>query len=441
MRIVSPEFGSLDRHQLNPRALSRLKKLGQPYVANGRPVFDWSDSNRLRVQNYVGVVQVPGLTIEILPKVGSPPEALIDPEIPVPAEWAQAQKNLLFMLTVAEYIPFKEWDLASLRTTRMPLFEALVSAFGRRLMKELRRGLDRAYVRREENLSVVRGKLLTGIHLRVNAVRPDRLYIAYDDFNADTLLNRVLKRTCQRLLPLAALAGTQQLLRECLIDLADVEETDVTKECFDRIHLSRNSERFSALLEFCRLVLLGTPPELGAGGVETFSLLFPMERLFERFIGQLIRRHAEHLGLNHNQVLLQSAGKTRWLVHTPEGQGRFRLKPDILILDHARTVQTILDTKWKRLKGDVEDTKNGIGEGDMYQLFAYADRFQSPDNVLLYPAVEGVIGKEYQVVDGRSVRKIRVETVNLNRDLAMERSAFLSDLRKVLRLNVSASAS
>src|SRR5437660_8173913 len=227
MRIVSPEFGSLDRHQLNPRALSRLKKLGQPYVANGRPVFDWSDSNRLRVQNYVGVVQVPGLTIEILPKVGSPPEALIDPEIPVPAEWAQAQKNLLFMLTVAEYIPFKEWDLASLRTTRMPLFEALVSAFGRRLMKELRRGLDRAYVRREENLSVVRGKLLTGIHLRVNAVRPDRLYIAYDDFNADTLLNRVLKRTCQRLLPLAALAGTQQLLRECLIDLADVEETDV----------------------------------------------------------------------------------------------------------------------------------------------------------------------------------------------------------------------
>jgi len=77
----------------------------------------------------------------------------------------------------------------------------------------------------------------------------------------------------------------------------------------------------------------------------------------------------------------------------------------------------------------------------MYQLFAYADRFQSPDNVLLYPAVEGVIGKEYQVVDGRSVRKIRVETVNLNRDLAMERSAFLSDLRKVLRLNVSASAS
>jgi len=35
----------------------------------------------------------------------------------------------------------------------------------------------------------------------------------------------------------------------------------------------------------------------------------------------------------------------------------------------------------------------------MYQIFAYATRFESKDNVLLYPAVEGVTPKEYDASD------------------------------------------
>jgi 5-methylcytosine-specific restriction enzyme subunit McrC len=249
------------------------------------------------------------------------------------------------------------------------------------------------------------------------------------------MLNRILKAACQRLLRIAALAGTQQLLRECLIDLADVEETPVTQDCFDRVYLDRNNQRFSPLLEFARLVLTGTAPQLRAGEVKTFALLFPMEKLFEQFIGRLIKSHAEEVGIPRDQIALQSVRHRRWLVHTAQGSGKFLLKPDVLLLDHIGSVQAIVDTKWKLL--DRDDTKNGVAEADLYQVFAYATRFDSKDNILLYPAVEGVTPKEYEISDRAKVRRIRIETVNLNHDLARNRAVIVQQLKDILRLNFS----
>jgi 5-methylcytosine-specific restriction enzyme subunit McrC len=435
MRVVSSEFGRIDCRKLNRLTLARLKELDRFYEASGGQIFDWTNPGWIKVQSYVGVIQVPGLSIEILPKIAQTTEAIVDPDNLARAQWAQAQRNLLFMLAVAGIVPYSERGFANVEIARMPLLEGFISAFARRLIQELRRGLDCAYVERNENLPVLRGKILVGTHLRLNAMHPEKLFVAYDDFNPDTLLNRILKAACQRLLGIAVLAGTQQLLRECLIDLADVEEIHVTEDCFDQIYLSRNNLRFSPLLEFSRLVLIGSSPQLRAGEVKTFALLFPMEKLFEQFIGSLIRRHAEEIGIPRNQVSLQGKGHPRWLVHTPDGPGRFALKPDILISDHLGNVQTIVDTKWKVLTRDVDDRKNGVAESDMYQVFAYATKFESKDNVLLYPAVEGVTPKEYDASDRGHARKIRVETVNLNYDLARNRSVLVQQLQSILQLS------
>jgi len=60
-----------------------------------------------------------------------------------------------------------------------------------------------------------------------------------------------------------------------------------------------------------------------------------------------------------------------------------------LLLDAFGVVETILDMKWNILSRDVEDKINGVQESDMYQVFAYATRFDSKDNVLLYRRVLG----------------------------------------------------
>jgi 5-methylcytosine-specific restriction endonuclease McrBC regulatory subunit McrC len=70
-------------------------------------------------------------------------------------------------------------------------------------------------------------------------------------------------------------------------------------------------------------------------------------------------------------------------------------------------------------------------QADLYQLYAYAHRYDSPDNVLLYPRVRGVTAKTYSLV-GEEGKRIRIEFIDLNRDLRRQKKAFGDDLRRVI---------
>jgi hypothetical protein len=132
MRIVCSEFGRIDCRRLNRLTVARLKDLDRVYEVSERRIFDWTNPDWIKVQNYVGVIQVPGLSIEILPKIAPSAETVVDPDAVARARWAQAQRNLLYMLAVAGIIPYSERGFANVEITRMPLLEGLISAFARR---------------------------------------------------------------------------------------------------------------------------------------------------------------------------------------------------------------------------------------------------------------------------------------------------------------------
>jgi len=161
-----------------------------------------------------------------------------------------------------------------------------------------------------------------------------------------------------------------------------------------------------------------------------------MEKLFESFIAEFIRRHRVELGLAEHRLHIQSAGKRKWLLESSPRKGKFRLKPDI-VLGGVNENHLIVDTKWKHLKSDREDTKNGVSQADLYQLFAYAHRYECPDSVLLYPKVQGVTAKSYRIPDVHPDKHIRVEFVDLNRDLRRQKDALIEDLRTILNRPVS----
>lgn len=429
-RLVVREFMPFARADLDSRHLEQLQRFDQACAAeSGKAIFDWTRRDTVRALNYVGVIQIPGLTVEILPKISDLEwEALAYEGSP---DHERAQRNLLYMLAVAGELPFEERLLAHQRLECLPLLEVLITVFGQAVVRELRRGVTRAYVEREENLAFVKGALLHAQNARLNSVRRDRNYVRYDDFLPDTPLNRIIRATCRRLQALPLRQRTQLALHAAALELADVSDVHVTLEMFERVHLDRNTQRFGAILEFCRMVLLRQTAAPSLGGARTFSLLFPMETVFEQFVGCLIRQNARALDLNRAQVRLQSAGTSRWLARTEQGQGRFRLRPDVLIHGPDGSVQTVLDTKWKRLKSDAEDSKNGVSQADVYQLYAYAHRFDSPDNVLLFPGVPGVSPKRYHLHED-APRRIRVEFLDLDRDLHRERADLLGELRDLL---------
>lgn len=434
IRLAIPEFGRIPRELLGSRMVRRLQAFDERQArGTGGQVFDWSHVHYVRALNYVGVVQVPGATIEILPKIDhSTSDGSVLPT--GSAERMRAQQNLLYMLSLTRKLPLRDRDLASQHLQRLPLLDALILIFVRRLLTELRRGMAHEYLRFEENLRYVKGKLLISEHVRRNILRRDRTFVAYDEFTADTWLNRILRSTCMQLLAMTPIGRLSQHLREAMLELAEVSDVVIRDHHFQRVHLDRSSERYRPLLDFCRLVLLGMAPAPQVGGAKTFSLLFPMDQLFEAFIGRFLHRYASHFQLNRGAIHLQARRRQRWLLRTSDGSGRFRLRPDIVVDRHGQIDGALIDTKWKRLLADAEDRKNGVSQADVYQLYAYANRYGSRNNVLLYPRVTGVTAKDYMLDEDQQSRRIRVEFVDLSVDLRRNQEPLRATLRRVLGL-------
>jgi 5-methylcytosine-specific restriction enzyme subunit McrC len=50
----------------------------------------------------------------------------------------------------------------------------------------------------------------------------------------------------------------------------------------------------------------------------------------------------------------------------------------------------VIDTKWKCLKGAIDDSKRGVGQADVYQMMAYAHIYECDRLMLLCPHHESV---------------------------------------------------
>jgi 5-methylcytosine-specific restriction enzyme subunit McrC len=388
-------------------------------------VFDWNHVQYVRAKNYVGVVQVPGVLIEILPKINATASA----DVPGNEHWAR--HNLLYMLAVSRSVPILERDVAAQFVHRMKLHETLIAVFAQRLLDELKRGVHHAYVYREENLSVVRGRILLSAHLKHNGGRAERILVGYDDFSADGWLNRILNATCRVLAAVTTILKTEHQLRTIMLQLADVEDVDVRIEDFAKVQLTRNAERFRPFLDFCRLVYERMSAAASYGRAHTFSLLFPMDRLFEEFIGRFLCKYPKETGLNRSRIHLQSRNRDRWLMRTGDGHPVFRLRPDILIEHDDGATRFIVDTKWK-LADSKSNLKGGAVESDVYQLYAYANRFAAPTSILLFPATGGASAKRFWLADDPMRRSVHVDFVDLGYELAKDIPRIQRDLRRVL---------
>jgi 5-methylcytosine-specific restriction enzyme subunit McrC len=430
-----PEFARISRDKLDDRVWRRLQHFDEVQChKSGRPVFDWGANRFVRALNYVGVVQVPGATVEILPKIDS---AYVDDL----EAWRKsdahhlAQRNLLYMLAFTRRVPLVERDLADLAIENLPLLDALVRLFACRLVDELKRGLDHGYIRREENLHAFKGRLLVPAHTRRNVGHRERFFVGYDEFLSDTWLNRILKACCRRLLLICSSTSVGRKLSEAIEHLSAVSDLRVEAVHFGLVTLNRNTERFRPLLDFARLVFSGRTPSPSQGAMATFSLLFSMHDLFEEFVARFARRHAGELSLTRSQIHAQASGHKKWLLSEDDKYRRFGLRPDILVATTSGTdsqYRCIVDTKWKRLGGSVEDRRKGVSQADLYQLYAYARQYDCPDNVLLFPAVPGVSPKSYNVF-GAPQYKVRVEFLDVGVDMrsASGQQTLLASLKRV----------
>jgi 5-methylcytosine-specific restriction enzyme subunit McrC len=315
----------------------------------------------LRAGQVCGMLVAGDVSLEILPKVGH--------------DSREARTALIRMLSVAHDLQIADGELAALESQRRDILDLLIALFARRLAEAVRPGLGRRYEGLRDALPFLRGRLEVKAQLTRRPVAPTRLECSYEEFHENTPLNRVLKASLRRLLPLARRAGTRRLLLDLLPRFEAVAES--LRPLNEPVVLDRMTMRFRPSLALARLLLAGDWQTTSTGAAPGVALLFAMNDLFERYVGRRLR-----MALPDRDVRLQDAR------HHLLDHGAFRMMPDIVVA--ALTGPVILDTKWKRLdvaKGDAL----GIAQADLYQLAAYGHAYAREgvaSLALVYPHIE-----------------------------------------------------
>jgi 5-methylcytosine-specific restriction enzyme subunit McrC len=318
----------------------------------------------LQVCNYVGVIRTPqGVQLEILPKTGATDDAVT------------ARRQLLAMLRCLQAFRHLRVAAAQLHAARMPLLDIFVAGFLESLAAVVRRGLRSDYVRCEDDLPYLRGRLCVAQQLRRHLTRPDRFHTAHDIFSVDRAENRLIVAALRAVRTLPLSAGNERLARELAFVFADIPASTDPATDFTRVRNDRAVVHYADALAWCRLVLSGRSPLSSSGKHTAVSLLYPMEALFEAYV-------AHHLAgcLADGHALARQ--QRRLLLARRDSSEGLEVQPDLLVHCDGN-VRLLLDTKWKVQHGAAATPS----ADDVHQLHAYGHIYLRGcgDLALVYP--------------------------------------------------------
>ena len=328
----------------------------------------------LQVKNYAGVISLPGNAfIEVLPKTGRCNENI---DI--------ARQQLLMMLRTLKSFRHIAASASQVRTSKMPLMEIFIQQFIDSVQQIVRQGLKRDYIRQQDNLPWMKGKIKVHAQLSKNCVRRDRFYVEFDDYSAERPENRILKTAIGKICRQISNPQLLTQVNSLQVHFADIAPVDDVRVAFDQVRLDRHMLHYELALAWARLILMGQSPHCMQGDANAVSLLFPMEAVFESFVTAWMRYryndnwHVEAQVVSHTLVRFN-------------GKGLFKLKPDIHLRSRGEHWDNTLicDVKWKMV--DSGKATLELSQADLYQMLAYGMNYQKGigDMLLIYPSHEG----------------------------------------------------
>ena len=141
--------------------------------------------------------------------------------------------------------------------------------------------------------------------------------------------------------------------------------------------------------------------------------MFDMNKLFEEFIAEFIKREGILEGTIYQGYDQKNQHPQKYLLQ----EKLFKMKPDICLLK-VNSIDCIIDTKYKLLN-DKDQKQYGVSQSDVYQMYAYANKYKCKRIILLYPEhLSEIKSKAYKFEEGNT---LEIATVNLQRDLHNEK--------------------
>ncbi|WEP48979.1 McrC family protein [Cronobacter dublinensis subsp. beijingensis] len=368
---------SMDLGIVSEATFSWLEQLQQKW-SGASQIVSREGKRFLRLGNYVGYLQSPnGESIEILPKT----------TFEAPTEVTPLRQLLRRMLSASVGITPREANQAVLQRSDQPLHEWIISEFLRYLTDLIRKGLRFDYhLIEDEHSAFIRGQLNVTTQMRMPPGRGAHFHVRYAEFSPQRIENRLLRTALDWVLKMTQAGQNWRQANTLCHQMEGIEPFyDTIRLPIEQWSDGKYLYAYRAIKPWCQLILEKLNPDFQHGLHQGISLLFPMEKLYEGWVG-----HRLTLSLQKDYRLIEQAKRHYLLEHVPVGESTpqqwFMLKPDFLITGEQVMV---LDAKWKLLdiRADNSLRKYEINQADLYQMFAYGQKYLQGKGhmMLIYP--------------------------------------------------------
>lgn len=307
----------------------------------------------IRFGSYVGVIQIGGLTIEILPKADNNEKA--DKNL-----W---QNVLLNMLKVCKHIQVESISETQLKKRYQSILDVYFELYLNEVERLVKKGLIKKYRKNQSNQNALKGKLLFAQNIQHNLVHKEWFYCEHQVYDKNHLLHQILYKGLL-ILKTFVNDSLKDKLNRLLFEFQDFENINIQKKHFDKIIIARKNHDYQKAIDIAKIIILNYSPSLNYGNDNLLTLLFDMNTLWEEYIFRILQKHKT----DEIEVSFQNSDKF-W-----ENK---RIRPDIVL--KTKNEAFVIDTKWKIIEA------NNPSDDDLKQMFVYNLHWKAEKTLLLYP--------------------------------------------------------
>lgn len=346
-----------DRY-LEPRELEKLYEFND----NNDNLYFTGIRDGVKFNNYVGVIQIGGLTIEILPKT--------DKNKGEDDDFKAWHGALLNMLKICKHINVNSVSEASLKRKHNSLLDLYFEMYLDEVQNLLRIGLIKQYRRDSSNVLALKGRIDFNKNIQQNLIHQERFYTEHQVYDYENLINQIILKGLSILGDLTYNSQLKDKIVRLRANFPEIKEITIQKHHFDKVKENRKTVSYTRALQIAKMIILNYSPDIRSGQENMLTLLFDMNKLWEEYIYRMLLR------TKREDITISFQNKQKFW------EGR-TIRPDIVINKKSgeTTDSFIIDTKWKIL--DINNPKPS--DDDLKQMYAYNLYWDAKRSMLLYP--------------------------------------------------------
>jgi 5-methylcytosine-specific restriction enzyme subunit McrC len=357
--IINQDYGKVKFEQHHLDALQVL------YGKGKTPYFKLINKG-VQFCEYVGVLQVGKLLIEVLPKADKK-------EIHTNEE-KRWRDILIDMLKAVGTFDLKAPSSSALKIRCNSVLELYFNIFIGEIEYLIHTGLVKQYRKVESNNTALKGALQLSKHVQKNIIHKERFYTRYSTYDREHIWHIILYKAIKLIRNLTNNAHIHNRIGALELMFPEMPDLPITEATFQKLNYSRKTEAYRQAIEIARLLLLQYHPDVKSGHNHVLALMFDMNVLWEKFVYVSLRKK-----LNAGYQISMQKSKAFW--EQDISKKTSTLRPDIIV--STKDKKWVWDTKWKCIENDIPSS------ADLMQVFAYCELFHAEKGALVYPDSKG----------------------------------------------------